>query len=146
MSTSMVPTPGTSRATSNASTNDGIPAKLTRSQRPSRQVASVRTSPAAVSSVTTVVGSVIGSVPVSRSAVTTQIVFDPLMACARSAWRTMKPASARGSVEGNTRLALAWGRPRGSSVSRRRTVSSTVLTWCSFSRAVRPGISKIEPR
>ena len=88
-------------------------------------MASVRTSPAAVSSVTTVVGSVIGRVPVSSSAVTTQIVFDPLMACARSAWRTMKPASARGSVEGNTRLALAWGRPRGSSVQDRRTVSST---------------------
>jgi hypothetical protein len=43
-------------------------------------------------------------------------------------------------------LALACGRPRGSSVRSRRTVSSTVFTWCSFSRAVVPGISKIEPR
>ena len=140
------PTSGTSSATSSASTNDGTPVNVTRSHRPSRQVASALTSPAAVSRVSSVVGSVIGRVPVSSSAVTTQMVLEPLMACARSAWRTTKAASARGSDEGNTRLALACGRPRGSWVRIRRTVSSTQLRWWSFSAAVRPGTSNGKPR
>ena len=132
--------------TSSASTKLGTPSSVTRSQRPSRQVATVRTSPAAVSRTTTVSGSVIGTAPVSSSAVTTQIVFEPLIACARSGCRMMKPACAAGSDDSNTRLALVCGRPRGSKHRNRRSESSTSLRWWSFSRIVAPGTSYTPPR
>jgi hypothetical protein len=88
----------------------------------------------------------IGIVPVSSSAVTTQIVFEPLIAWARSACRMMNPASASGSLDGNTTFALACERPRGSKQRKRRIRSSTSLTCWSFSRAVAPGMSKTLPR
>ena len=141
-----LPSPGTSSGTSSASTKLGTPSSVTRSQRPSRHVATVRTSPAAVSSTTSVSGSVIGTAPVSSSAVTTQIVFEPLIACARSGCRITKPACAAGSVDANTRLALVCGRPRGSKHRNRRSESSTSLMWWSFSRIVAPGTSNTPPR
>ena len=52
------------------------------SQRPSRQVAVALTRPAAVSSVTTVSGSFISTMPDSSSAVVTQMEFEPELACA----------------------------------------------------------------
>jgi hypothetical protein len=55
---------------------------VTRATLPPAQVVVARTSPAAVSKVTTPSGSVIGTVPVSRSAVVAHIAFDPDMACA----------------------------------------------------------------
>ena len=70
---------------------------------------------------------------------TTQIVFEPLIAWARSAWQMMKPASACGSVDGNTRLALVCGRPRGSKQRNLRIESSTSLMWRNLSRMVAPG-------
>jgi len=51
---------------------------------PLSQVATACTSPAAVSSVTTVSGSVMGFIPVSSRAVTAHIAFEPDMACAWS--------------------------------------------------------------
>jgi hypothetical protein len=50
-----------------------------RSQRPSRQSARMRTSPAGASSTISVTGSVIGSIPVSSSTVAVLIVFEPDM-------------------------------------------------------------------
>ena len=61
----MSPRPGTNSGTSSASTNDGTPSNVTRSQLPSRHVAVTWISPAAVSSTTEVSGSTIGTVPVS---------------------------------------------------------------------------------
>ena len=141
-----MPKPGTSSGTSSASTKLGTPSSVTRSQRPSRHVAIVRTRPAAVSSTTSVSGPVMGTAPVSISAVTTQIVFEPLIACARSGCRITKPAWAAGSLDSNTRFALVCGRPRGSKHRNRRSESSTSFRWWSFSRIVTPGISNTPPR
>ena len=49
---------------------------------PPAQVAVAFTSPAAVSKVTTLTGSTIGTMPVSSTAVVAHIAFDPDIACA----------------------------------------------------------------
>ena len=59
--------------------NDGTFSNVTRSQRPSRQSAVTRTSPAGASSTSSVTGSVIGTIPVSSSTVAVLIVFEPDM-------------------------------------------------------------------
>ena len=51
--------------------------KVTVSHLPSRTFARTSISPAGVSSTSSVTGSFTGTIPVSISAVTTQIVFDP---------------------------------------------------------------------
>jgi hypothetical protein len=60
---------------------------VTRSHLPSAQAARAVTSPAGVSSRTTVSGSVIATMPVSSSTVVTQMLFEPDMAWARSPCR-----------------------------------------------------------
>ena len=73
------PTPGTSTGASRWVAKDGTFSNVTRSQRPSRQSARTRTSPAGASSTSSVTGSVIGTIPVSSSTVAVLIVFEPDM-------------------------------------------------------------------
>ena len=63
-------------------TNDGGMSSEIRVTLPFSQVATARTSPAAVSRVTTVSGSTIGLMPVSKIAVTAHMALDPDMAWA----------------------------------------------------------------
>ncbi len=74
-----VPRCGTSIGVSRWVANDGTFRNVTPVTLPSAQSAWTRISPAGDSSVSSVTGSVIGSIPVSRSAVTTHIVFVPLI-------------------------------------------------------------------
>src|SRR5438132_2886999 len=76
-STGIVPRPSTSSFAPRCVTKHGTLVNRTRSTFPSRQRASTGTGPAGVSRVSVVTGSRIGSMPVSRSTVTVQIVFDP---------------------------------------------------------------------
>ena len=73
-----------------------------------------------MSSITTVSGSFISTMPVSSSAVVTQIAFEPDMAWAWSACRMMKPASAPSRRGGTSRLTEPSGPDRGSRQQKRR--------------------------
>ena len=119
--------------------------RATRSQRPSRQVARAVTSPAGVSSTTVVSGSSMVTMPVSRRTVVTQMLLEPDMAWAWSAWRTRKAASASGRVGGSSRLTLICRQPRGSWITNRRSESSAVLMWIILSSMVSPGTSMTPP-
>ena len=77
----------------------------TLSQRPSRQLARTSTTPPGASSLTTVSGSRIATIPVSSSTVAVQIVFEPDMAGYSVGSMMMKPASQSGRVAGTTRFA-----------------------------------------
>jgi hypothetical protein len=72
------------------------------------------TRPAGASSVISVIGAFIGTMPVSSSAVATQIVLLPDIAGYSTCSMMTKPASASGRVGGRTRLQQAAGKPRGS--------------------------------
>jgi hypothetical protein len=76
-STTTLPSPATSTGRWRCKTNDGTLRKRTRTHRPPRHSAVTRTNPPGVSSVSTVSGSRIGSMPVSSSAVTVPIVLEP---------------------------------------------------------------------
>ncbi len=92
----------------------------TDSQRPSRQTARASTTPPGASSRTIVSGSCIGTMPVSSSTVTVQIVFEPDIGGYSVGSMMMKPASQSSRVAGTIRLACAATLPRGSRSSRRR--------------------------
>ena len=66
-------------------------------------------SPAGASRVSSVTGSVIGSMPVSSSTVTTHIVFVPDIPGYSTCSMITYPASASGWLEGRIRLQLAAG-------------------------------------
>ena len=72
---------------------------------PPAHVARIRISPAGASSVISVTGSVIGSMPVSSSAVATQIVLVPDMPGYSTCSMITYPASASGCVGGRITLA-----------------------------------------
>ena len=74
-----VPRCGTSSGVSRWVANDGTFRNVTPVTLPFAQSARTRIRPAGDSSVSSVTGSVIGSIPVSSSAVTTHIVFVPLI-------------------------------------------------------------------
>ena len=74
-----VPRWGTSTGASRWVANAGTFRKVTPWTLPSAHAAVTRISPAGDSRVSSVVGSVIGRIPVSRRTVTTHIVFEPDM-------------------------------------------------------------------
>ena len=76
-STATVPRPGTSIGASRCVANAGTLRNVTPVTLPPSQVARTRIRPAGASSTSSVTGSVIGSMPVSRSTVTTQMVLVP---------------------------------------------------------------------
>ena len=78
-STVTVPSWGTSTGASRWVANAGTLRNVTPVTLPPAQVARMRMRPAGASSVISVTGSVIGSMPVSSSTVATQIVFVPDM-------------------------------------------------------------------
>ena len=78
--------------------------KVTSRHLPSRTAACTRTSPAGVSSVSSVTGSVTATMPVSISAVTTQMVFEPDIGGYSTCSMITKPASASGAVGGRITL------------------------------------------
>src|SRR5215218_110209 len=108
-STTTVPTWGTSIGTSRWVANAGTLRKVTPVTLPPAQVAVTRIRPAGASSTSWVTGSVIATIPVSRRAVTTQIVFDPDMPGYSTCSMITNPASASGPVGGRTTLAHSAG-------------------------------------
>ena len=68
------------------------------------QATRTRTTPAGASNTTSVIGSTIGTCPVSTSAAATHIAFDPDMGGVSSGSMMMKPASAAGSFAGTSRF------------------------------------------
>ena len=145
MSALMRPQRSVSIVLSSSSTNAATLSRLTDTQRPSSQRARATTRPAGVSRRTMVSGSRIGTRPVSSRAVTTHMQLLPDMACARSDCSTMKPASASGRVGAISRLTDIWAQARGSCVTNRRRLPSTVLMWFILSSMVAPGISGAPP-
>ena len=117
------PSWGTSITASRWVANAGTLRNVTPVTLPSRQSARTRMSPAGASRVSSVTGSVIGNIPVSRRAVTTHIVFVPLIPGYSTCSMITKPAAASGSDDGRTRLQFAAGKPRGSWSMRRRRSS-----------------------
>ena len=89
--------------------NAGTLRNVTPVTLPSRQAALTRMSPAGDSRVSSVTGSVIGSRPVSRSTVTTHIVFVPDIPGYSTCSMITYPASASGWPDGRTRLQFAAG-------------------------------------
>ncbi len=77
----------------------------TLSQRPSRQAARASTTPPGASSRSTVSGSCISTMPVSRSTVAVQIELEPDIGGYSVGSMMMKPASQSGRVGGTIRLA-----------------------------------------
>ena len=108
---------------------------------PSRQSARTRIRPAGASSVSSVTGSVIGSRPVSSNAVTTHIVFVPLIPGYSTCSMITYPADASGFDDGRTRLQFDAGNPRGSRSIRRRRSSRFARSQVILSNIVEPGKS-----
>jgi hypothetical protein len=140
-----VPSPGTSSGASSRSANDGTFVSSTLSQRPSRQRARASTTPPGASSLTTVSGSAMGSMPVSSSTVTVQIVFDPDMGGYSVGSMMMNPASQSGRVGGTTRFAWHATLPRGSRRSVRRSQSPSHASVCICSNTVAPAGGSTPP-
>ena len=69
--------PSTSSGASSRSAKQGTFSSSTHSALPSRQPALISIGPAGASSRNVVTGSTISTIPVSRSTVATQIVFEP---------------------------------------------------------------------
>ena len=134
-----MPRPSTSSGASSRSAKHGTFVNSTDSQRPSRQVARTSTTPPGASSRTIVSGSCIGSMPVSSSTVTTQIVFEPDIGGYSVGSMMMKPASQSSRVDGTIRFACAATLPRGSRSSRRRSASPSRASDCICSNTVAPG-------
>ncbi len=112
---------------------------VTLSHLPSRTAAITRMMPAGVSSASSVTGSLTGTMPVSISAVTTQIVFEPDIGGYSTCSMITKPASASGVVGGRITLQQSAGYPRGS-----RSITLRSQSWwsrrCSiFANIVSPG-------
>lgn len=145
MSTTTLPRPGTSTSASSSSRNDGGMSRVTRSHFPFEHLATALTRPAAVSIVTTVLGSFISIMPVSRRTVTRQMLLEPDMACALSPCRIVKAVSASGCTGGNRRFVLICVHPLGSFTRKRRSRSSTSFMYSSLSRMVSPGIDRTPP-
>ena len=76
---------------------------------PSRHSALTRMRPAGASSVSSVTGSIIGSIPVSSRTVATHIVFVPDIPGYSTCSMITYPASASGCYDGRSRLQLAAG-------------------------------------
>src|SRR5262249_51880656 len=81
------------------------------------------------------------TIPVSIKAVTTQMVLLPDMGGYSTCSMITKPAWARLSVAGRTRLQFAAGYPRGSRSMRFRSPSMFCSRYCLFSNMVLPGTS-----
>ena len=126
MSAAIVPYSGTTIFRSRASANDGTLRTRTHRTRPPSTRAVASTAPTAVSTRTTVSGSVAGRLPVSRSAVTAHIKVAPDIGRNPPCSRMMMPMSAVGSRGGSTSTPHIEGCPRGSRSTRRRSQSSSV--------------------
>ena len=108
-STGTVPSVGTSIGASRWAANAGTLRKVTPSTLPSRHSARTRMSPAGASRTISVTGSTIGSIPVSRSTVATQIVFVPDIPGYSTCSMITNPASASGCVGGRITLQQSAG-------------------------------------
>jgi hypothetical protein len=104
-----VPRVGTSIGASRCVAKAGTLLKVTPVTLPPAHAARIRMSPAGASSVTSVTGSVIGSMPVSSSAVATQMVFEPDMPGYSTCSMITYPASASGFVGGRMTFAHSAG-------------------------------------
>ena len=104
-----MPTCGTSIGTSRWVANAGTLRNVTPVTLPPAQAAVTRMRPAGASSTSSVSGSVIGSIPVSSSAVTTQIVFEPDIPGYSTCSMITYPAWASGRVGGRITLAHSAG-------------------------------------
>jgi len=100
-----VPIVGTSIVASRCVAKAGTLRKVTPVTLPPAQVARIRIRPAGASSVTSVTGSVIDSMPVSSRAVATQIVFVPDIPGYSTCSMITNPAAASGCVGGRITLA-----------------------------------------
>src|SRR3954466_4067818 len=108
-STTTRPSVGTSSVASRCTANAGTLRNVTCVTLPSAQSARTRISPAGASSVSSVTGSVIATMPVSSSAVVTQMVLVPDIGGYSTCSMMTNPASASGCVGGSSRLQLAAG-------------------------------------
>ena len=99
-----VPSVGTSIGASRWTAKAGTFRNVTAVTLPSSTSARTRISPAGASSVSSVTGSRIGSMPVSSSTVVTQIVLVPDIGGYSTCSMMTKPASASGWVGGRTTL------------------------------------------
>ena len=99
-----VPSSGTSIGTSRCTANAGTFSNVTCLTLPASTLASTAIRPAGVSSLSRVTGSSASTIPVSMSAVTTQMVLVPDIGGYSTCSMMTKPASASGWVGGRTRL------------------------------------------
>ncbi len=114
---------GTSIVLATCTAKAGTLRKVTLVTLPFEHSARTPTRPAGASSTRSVTGSRIGTMPVSSSAVATQIVLLPDMAGYSTCSMMTKPASASGRVGGRIRLQQTAGKPRGSRSIRLRRPS-----------------------
>ncbi len=98
------PSCGTSTTASRYAAYAGTLRNVTLSHFPSRTAAWTRITPAGVSSVNSVTGSVAGTIPVSIRAVTTQIVLEPDIGGYSTCSMITNPASASATVGGRITL------------------------------------------
>ena len=133
-----MPKPSTSSAASSLSANEATLRTAMRSALPSRQVAVISTIPPGASRVSRVSGSCIGTRPVSKSTVATQIELEPDIGGVSAGSMMMKAATARGSLGGTSRFTCRKTPPRGSlSTKLRKAWSRAMKRDCS--QIVAPG-------
>ena len=108
-STVTVPRWGTSTGAAMWVAKAGTFRNVTAVTLPSRHSALTRMRPAGASRVSSVTGSIIGSIPVSSRTVATHIVFEPDIPGYSTCSMITYPASASGCHDGRRRLQLAAG-------------------------------------
>ena len=106
---------------SSLSTKHGTLPNSTDTHLPSRHCATALTGPAGVSTVTSVAGSRIGTIPVSSATVTVQIKLEPDIGTYSVGSMMMTPKSHSGRVAGTMKLRCRATDPRGSHISSLRT-------------------------
>ena len=117
-----------------------------RSQRPSRQSAcDTHEAGGRLEHERRLLGSVIGTIPVSSSTVAVLIVFEPDIPSYEHDSMIRKPASASGCADGSTTSSDSGADPRGSKSSSRRSSSPSRSRWRIFSSIVVPGTSSTPP-
>src|SRR5919108_103425 len=99
-STVIDPMPAISRTASSLSTKQGTLPNSTDRHLPSRHVATALTGPAGVSTITSVVGSLIGTMPVSSATVMVQMKLEPDIGTYSVGSMMMTPKSQSGRVAG----------------------------------------------
>ena len=137
--------PGTSTEASRACRKLGTLRSVTARARPPSTATRASTSPAGVSSRTTVSGSLTSTIPVSTSTVATPIVPCPHIGRQPETSMNSTPQSASGRV-GGCRIApdiAPW--PRGSRISSSRRSSSSASKCSLRSSMLAPGIGPTPP-